>query len=65
MMGAMVEDVYDDCYSYAKDYGQGYGYDSSDPFYSSNDQNDDGLLTDEEWLAAMEDAIDYYAGLLD
>lgn len=39
---------------------EGYGYDKSDPFYSANDVDGDGKLTDEEWQNAMSDAIDYY-----
>lgn len=35
----------------------GYGYDSSDPYYSANDHDGDGKLTDEEFQDAMADAI--------
>lgn len=36
----------------------GYGYDSSDPYYSANDHNRDGKLNDQEFQDAMGDAID-------
>lgn len=52
-------------YNSSDDYGEGYGYDSSDPFYSANDHNHDGKLTDEEWQDAMDDAIDYYSDMLE
>lgn len=42
------------------DYSEGHAYDKSDPFYSANDVDGDGKLTDEEWQNAMSDAIDYY-----
>ena len=32
--------------------------DSSDPYYSSNDHNSDGLISDDEFQDAMNDAID-------
>lgn len=49
---------YGDSYSY--DGSEGYAYDPSDPYYSANDVNGDGKLTDEEWQNAMSDAIDDY-----
>lgn len=58
MMDMMNEMGFNDT---SDDYGQGYGYDSSDPYYSANDYNNDGLLTDEEWQDAMSDALaDYW-----
>ena len=61
-----LEDAFDDLYSGSSsggsynsyDYGAGYGYDSSDPYYSSNDHNSDGLISDDEFQDAMNDAID-------
>lgn len=35
------------------------------PFYSANDHNNDGKLTDEEFSDAMEDAIDYYSSFIE
>lgn len=78
IMNAMVDDVldsyetddydydydYTDDYSY-DDYDAGYSYDSSDPYYSANDHNNDGYLTDEEFLDAMEDALDDYSYLFE
>jgi hypothetical protein len=47
-------------YDYDYDYDssdKGYGYDESDPYYSSNDYNNDGYLTDEEFNAAFDDYL--------
>ena len=41
-------------------YSEGHSYDKSDPFYSANDVDGNGKLTDEEWQNAMDDAITYY-----
>ena len=50
-----------DTYNYSEDdYVDGHPYDVNDPFYSANDHNGDGKLTDEEWQDAMNDAITYY-----
>ena len=38
--------------------GGGYGYDPSDPYYSANDHDGDGKLSDQEFQDAMNDAID-------
>lgn len=46
--------------SSSNDYSEGHSYDKSDPFYSANDVDGDGKLTDEEWQNAMDDAITYY-----
>lgn len=46
--------------SSSDDYSEGHAYDKSDPFYSANDVDGDGKLTDEEWQNAMNDAITYY-----
>lgn len=35
----------------------GHGYDASDPYYSANDRDGDGKLTDEEFQNAMADAL--------
>lgn len=45
---------------YDNDYSEGHSYDKSDPFYSANDVDGNGKLTDEEWQNAMDDAITYY-----
>ena len=45
---------------YDNNYSEGHSYDKSDPFYSANDVDGDGKLTDEEWQNAMDDAITYY-----
>ena len=52
-------DDYDDY-----DYDDGYGYDPDDPYYSANDHDGDGKLTDEEFQDAFNDALDdlYEAG---
>ena len=39
---------------------EAHPYDKSDPFYSINDYDDDGKLTDEEFTNALNDAITYY-----
>lgn len=39
---------------------EGHAYSKDDPFYSANDHDGDGKLTDEEWQDAMNDAITYY-----
>ena len=39
----------------------GYGYDKNDPYYSANDHNNDGKLTDEEFHDALDDFIDDYS----
>ena len=49
-----------DSSSSSDDYSEGHAYDKSDPFYSANDVDGDGKLTDEEWQNAMNDAITYY-----
>ncbi len=49
-----------DSSSSSDDYSEGHAYDKSDPFYSANDIDGDGKLTDEEWQNAMNDAINYY-----
>ena len=49
---------YSSDYDYDSDYGSGYGYDKSDPYYSSNDHNNDGKISDSEFQDAMGDAID-------
>ena len=36
----------------------GYGYDSSDPYYSANDHDGDGKINDQEFQDAMNDLID-------
>ena len=46
--------------SSSDDYSEGHAYDKSDPFYTANDADGDGKLTDEEWQNAMNDAINYY-----
>ena len=40
------------------EYDSGYAYDPNDPYYSSNDHNGDGKISDEEFEDAMEDAIE-------
>ena len=50
----------DNTYDYDNDYSEGHSYDKSDPFYSANDVDGNGKLTDEEWQNAMDDAITYY-----
>ena len=47
-----------DTYRNDDSYGEGLGYNPNDPYYSENDHNHDGKLTDEEWQDAMGDAID-------
>ena len=49
----------DDNYDYNDDdYGSGYSYDKNDKYYSSNDHNNDGKISDSEFQDAMGDAID-------
>ena len=43
---------------YDSDYGEGYDYDSSDPYYSENDHNHDGKISDSEFQDAMGDLLD-------
>ena len=47
-------------YDYEPSYDseEGYGYDPDDPYYSKNDHDGDGKITEEEFQDAMNDAID-------
>ena len=54
---ALEDSGYDfDDYDY--DYGSGYSYDSDDDYYSDNDHNDDGLISDNEFQDALGDYMD-------
>ena len=45
-------------YSSNNDTSGGYGYNSSDPYYSANDHDGDGKINDQEFQDAMNDLID-------
>ena len=52
-------DDYSSSYDYDDtSYGDGYGYDEADPYYSTNDHNNDGYISDEEFEGAFDDAIE-------
>ena len=61
-MADYLDDVVGDDYGNYDEYGQGYKYDSSDPYYSSNDHNHDGKMTDSEFQDAMSDFLDDAVG---
>ena len=47
--------------NYSSDWGSdtgGYGYNADDPYYSANDHNSGGKISDDEFKDAMNDAID-------
>ena len=56
---------YDYDYNYDYDYGydDGYDYNPNDKYYSSNDYNNDGKISDSEFQGALNDYLNDYYGM--